>query len=85
MVAAMTTLLLVDDDPDLRAMLARSSLRRTKGDPAPPTVRRIGDVFVHLPGGEVERAGERVALSMVQTRILALLGERSGTVVGRDA
>lgn len=66
------------------AARVRSLLRRTGGDLAPPTILRVGDLLVHLPDGEVERAGERVALSPVEARLLALLGERAGTVVGRE-
>ncbi len=62
----------------------RSLLRRTEGDLAPPTTLRVGEFLVHLPAGEVERAGERLALSMVEARLLALLAERAGTVVARE-
>lgn len=62
----------------------RSLLRRTEGNLAAPTTVRAGDLLVHLPTGDVERAGDPVALSPVEARLLALLAERPGAVIGRE-
>ncbi|HEX7167906.1 MAG TPA: response regulator transcription factor [Acidimicrobiales bacterium] len=71
-------------DGQVLAARLRAVIRRTSGDLAPATSVRVGALIVHLPSGEVDRAGERLKLSAVEARILAALAERAGTVVGRE-
>lgn len=69
--------------PELVARL-RSVLRRARGDLAPGTRVRAGDLLIDLSTGLVERGAQPIPLTPVESRLLAVLAERLGVMVRRE-
>ena len=59
-------------------------LRRVPTPPEPPTRVNLGDVAFDLGRQQLDRGGEPIHLTSVETTLLKALAERAGTVLSRE-
>lgn len=69
-------------DARLDALSGRA--RSARGAPRPADARKIGDLVIDESSHVARRAGEAIALSPTEFRLLSALASRGGDVVSRD-